>query len=73
MEPEQDLNPNDNRAHLIYIPVGIFGVICPVLVGLRLWSRLRKNSRLGSDDYTCIAALVSLKALDRLDDDFENS
>ena len=58
--PAEHSNPDDNNAHMIYIPVGVFGVLCPLLVGLRTWARLRKGSRMGADDYTIIAALVSV-------------
>lgn len=52
-----------SRAHMIYVPVVVFSIICPLLIGLRIWSRLRKGGKLGSDDYSIIASLVSLLAL----------
>lgn len=55
-----DINPEDNNAHLVYIPAGVFAVICPVLMGLRVWARLRHGGKMGADDWTAIAALVSL-------------
>jgi hypothetical protein len=53
------LDPSDNNAYLIYIPAAVFVVICPVLMALRIWARLRKGGKLGADDWTAIAALVS--------------
>lgn len=57
------IDPNDNNAYLIYIPAAVFVVICPVLVALRVWARLMKGGKLGSDDWTAIAALVSAVTL----------
>lgn len=56
---ENALDPDASNAHLVYIPSAVFVVICPVLVGLRIWTRLRKGGKLGPDDWTAIAALVS--------------
>ncbi|KAH6654872.1 hypothetical protein BKA67DRAFT_624235 [Truncatella angustata] len=42
---------------LIYIPTGIFLFFCPLLVGTRLWSRMRKGGKIGADDYTVLASL----------------
>lgn len=44
---------------MLYIPIAIFGVLCPLLVGIRIWSRRRKGGHLGADDYTIIGSLVS--------------
>lgn len=52
--------PGPSDAYLIYIPVGVFAVLCPFLVGLRVWSRLRKGGKLGPDDYFIFASLVRL-------------
>jgi hypothetical protein len=50
--------PGPNNAQMIYIPVAVFGVICPLLVALRIWSRLRKGGKMGADDYLILASLV---------------
>ncbi|KAK4454480.1 integral membrane protein, partial [Podospora aff. communis PSN243] len=52
------LDPNANNAYLVYIPSAVFVVICPILMGLRIWVRLRKGGKLGSDDWTAIVALI---------------
>lgn len=52
-------DPNDNNAYLVYIPSAVFVVVCPLLMGLRIWARLKKGGGLGADDWTAIAALVS--------------
>lgn len=58
--PEDDnFDPNANKAYLVYIPSAVFVVICPTLMGLRIWARLRRNGKMGADDWTAIAALVS--------------
>ncbi len=57
--PAPTFDPNDNNAYLVYIPSAVFVVICPVLLTLRLWARLRNGGKLGADDWTAIAALVS--------------
>ena len=54
------LDPNDNNAYLVYIPAAIFAVICPFLMALRIWARLRKGGKLGADDWTAIMALVGI-------------
>ncbi|KAF5007234.1 hypothetical protein FDECE_6428 [Fusarium decemcellulare] len=51
-------DPDASNAHMLYIPIAIFGVLCPALVATRVWSRLRKGGHLGGDDYTIIASLV---------------
>lgn len=48
----------DNTA-IIYIPAWIFVIICPVIVGMRIWVRKRTGAGLGADDYTIILSLVS--------------
>ncbi|KAL7953342.1 putative PTH11-typeG-protein-coupled receptor [Trichoderma compactum] len=50
-------NPNDNVSSLVYIPSAIFVVICPIVVALRVWARLRRG-KMGPDDWTAIAALI---------------
>jgi hypothetical protein len=55
---EGGVNPNDNVAHLVYIPSAVFVVVCPVLMALRFWARLRRNGTVGADDWTAVAALV---------------
>ncbi|KAH8674315.1 hypothetical protein BX600DRAFT_433899 [Xylariales sp. PMI_506] len=47
-----------SNAHEIYVPVGIFLVLCPTIVGTRIWSRMRKGGNLGADDFTVVAALM---------------
>ncbi|KAG9250101.1 uncharacterized protein F5Z01DRAFT_427501 [Emericellopsis atlantica] len=54
----EGLDPKDNNVHLVYIPAAVFVVICPVLVALRVWARLRGGGSMGPDDYAAIAALV---------------
>lgn len=56
-------NPNDNVSRLVYIPSAIFVVICPIVVALRVWARLR-SGKMGPDDWTAIAALVSISGPD---------
>ncbi|KAK8090416.1 hypothetical protein PG997_005377 [Apiospora hydei] len=48
----------ESNAHLIYVPVGVFLIACPLLVVIRFWSRMRKGGHVGADDYTVLAALV---------------
>jgi hypothetical protein len=54
------VNPDDNHASMLYIPIAVFGVLSPALVGIRVWSRLRNRGKLGIDDYTILASLVRL-------------
>ncbi|KAH0496053.1 hypothetical protein TgHK011_003436 [Trichoderma gracile] len=50
-------DPNDNNSSLIYIPSAIFGVICPIIVALRVWVRVMRG-KMGADDWTAIIALI---------------
>lgn len=52
------MDPNDDVSHLVYIPSAVFVVLCPVLVAMRMWARLRRGGKTGVDDWICIAALV---------------
>lgn len=54
-----------SNAYMIYIPVGVFFVLCPLIVGIRLWARRRTSGRLDIDDFFILAALV--RATDPLD------
>ncbi|PHH84736.1 hypothetical protein CDD83_1475 [Cordyceps sp. RAO-2017] len=56
--PAAALDPGDNNAHLLYIPSAVFTVLCPTIVALRLWARLRPGGKMGPDDWTAIAALI---------------
>ena len=47
-----------SNAHMIYIPIGIFFVLCPIIVGIRSWARRRTSGKLDIDDFVIIAALV---------------
>jgi hypothetical protein len=57
--PAAELDPNDNNAHLVYIPAAVFVVVCPILVAMRIWARLRRGGKMGPDDWAAVAALVS--------------
>ncbi|KAI9903891.1 hypothetical protein N3K66_000420 [Trichothecium roseum] len=52
------MDPNDDVSHLVYIPSAVFVVLCPVLVAMRMWARLRRGGKTGVDDWICIAALI---------------
>ncbi|KAI5863307.1 hypothetical protein GGS23DRAFT_604921 [Durotheca rogersii] len=54
----------ETNAMLIYIPVGVFLVICPLVVGTRIWSRVVNGGRLGIDDYTILVSLAFALASD---------
>ncbi|KAI8962143.1 hypothetical protein F5Y11DRAFT_324019 [Daldinia sp. FL1419] len=47
----------DTNSEMIYVPVGIFLAICPIVVGTRLWSRVGNGGRLGADDWTILISL----------------
>ena len=42
----------------IYIPAIVFSVISPIIVAVRIWSRINLQTKLGADDYMILAALV---------------
>ncbi|KAK7417219.1 hypothetical protein QQZ08_011698 [Neonectria magnoliae] len=54
----ETLDPDASNAHMLYIPIAVFGVICPLLVVTRVWSRVRKGGHLGADDYAIFASLI---------------
>lgn len=60
MIDSERVDDGKSNADLIYIPCGIFLFFCPLLVGTRLWSRIRKGGHPGADDYTILASLVGL-------------
>lgn len=49
-----------DRGQEIYIPAWLFLFLCLVVVAARVWSRTRTEGGLGADDYTIMAALVSM-------------
>jgi hypothetical protein len=48
-----------STAPTISIPAIAFAVISPLIVYVRFWSRMRLHTKLGADDWTILAALVS--------------
>ncbi|KAL1873469.1 hypothetical protein VTK73DRAFT_917 [Phialemonium thermophilum] len=50
--------PGPSVAYMIYVPVIVFAIVCPSLVTLRVWSRLRKGGKLGPDDYCILSSLA---------------
>ncbi|KAI1102561.1 hypothetical protein F4804DRAFT_261064 [Jackrogersella minutella] len=47
----------ESHAGTIYVPVGVFLAICPIIVGTRIWSRIGNGGKLGPDDYTILVSL----------------
>ncbi|KAI1458267.1 hypothetical protein F4805DRAFT_466886 [Annulohypoxylon moriforme] len=54
----------ETNSEMIYVPVGVFLAICPVVVGTRVWSRIGNGGKLGPDDYTILVALGCALASD---------
>ncbi|KAI1754242.1 hypothetical protein F4782DRAFT_528677 [Xylaria castorea] len=54
---EQNFLTGDNGP-MVSIPAWLFLFLCLLVVGARVWSRMRTDGGLGSDDYTIIASLV---------------
>jgi len=48
-----------SNALIVQIPAIVFCVVGPTIVGIRFWSRIRVSNKLGSDDWTILASLVS--------------
>lgn len=74
--PRGNLSPDDpgyydTNSEMIYVPVGVFLAICPIIVGTRIWSRLGNGGHLGADDWTILVSLVSqsLKAYVKTSDE----
>ncbi|KAI9149020.1 integral membrane protein [Paramyrothecium foliicola] len=57
-DTQTNFNPDDNNSHLVYIPSAVFVVICPIMMALRVWARLRRGGSMSADDWTAIAALI---------------
>ncbi|KAI1768928.1 hypothetical protein GGR53DRAFT_462009 [Hypoxylon sp. FL1150] len=55
--PPDDDFYSESNAGTIYIPVIVFLVICPLVVGTRVWSRMGSGGRLGADDFTILVSL----------------
>ncbi|ORY59185.1 uncharacterized protein BCR38DRAFT_498924 [Pseudomassariella vexata] len=60
MASEMDtvVNSSETNAYLIYIPVGVFLIVCPFLVATRFWSRVKQGGRVGPDDYIILVSLM---------------
>lgn len=56
-------DPDANVSYLVYIPAAVFLAVCPILVGLRIYARIRGGARVGADDYMAIVSLVRLNIL----------
>ncbi|KAI2602781.1 hypothetical protein GGR54DRAFT_467892 [Hypoxylon sp. NC1633] len=56
--PGSDLWYQETNAQTIYVPVVVFAVICPIIVGLRAWARMSSGGRLGIEDYTILISLA---------------
>ncbi|KAI0481786.1 hypothetical protein F4859DRAFT_512922 [Xylaria cf. heliscus] len=54
---EHEASTGDN-GRLMYIPSWVFMFVCPIFVGMRLWSRKKTDGGLGADDYTILASLA---------------
>lgn len=63
-QEESGLNPNDNNAHLVYYPAAVFAGLCPILVALRTWARVKRGGRMHADDWAAWAALVRESVLE---------
>ena len=52
--------PGESRAHQIQIPCGVFFVLTPLFVAVRIWARVKVRSwaGLGWDDWTILASCV---------------
>ncbi|KAH9906431.1 hypothetical protein F4778DRAFT_648835 [Xylariomycetidae sp. FL2044] len=59
-----DPSQAESNAALIYIPCFIFLIVAPLVVGLRIGSRMRKASKLGPDDYMILVSLAFAIASD---------
>ncbi|KAI0841816.1 hypothetical protein F5Y06DRAFT_285265 [Hypoxylon sp. FL0890] len=47
----------ETNAVTIYVPAIVFLVICPIVVGTRIWARMGGGGKLGPDDYTILVSL----------------
>lgn len=58
MNSMEEFDRDGDRAPIIYIPITVFAVLCPLSVAARLWSRWYKGIGPGADDFTIILSLV---------------
>jgi hypothetical protein len=49
---------NESNAPKVQIPAIVFLIVCPVIIGLRIWGRIRSKNKLGPDDWTILASFV---------------
>ncbi|KAH8883313.1 hypothetical protein GQ53DRAFT_882918 [Thozetella sp. PMI_491] len=56
----------ESNGHMIIIPCAVFLALCPIAVGIRVWTRLYKLGYLGSEDWVLLLALVELVIVDGL-------
>lgn len=59
-----------SKAQLLQIPCGIFLVMMPIIVAIRIWARVSVGSwkGLGLDDWTILASMVSCYSHENADD-----
>ena len=51
--------PGASNAAQVEVPCIVFFALTPIFIGLRIWSRLSKGSKLGADDWTILVSFVS--------------
>ncbi|KAI0201352.1 hypothetical protein F4808DRAFT_469663, partial [Astrocystis sublimbata] len=56
--PNVPRSPTGDQASMIYIPCWMYLFLCPLVVGVKVWSRKRTDGGLGTDDYTILASVV---------------
>jgi hypothetical protein len=49
----------ESHVPIVLVPSAAFLAIAPLAVGIRLWSRARTAAKIGADDLTICASLVS--------------
>ncbi len=48
----------ETTGYKITIPCAVFMVLCPIVVGIRVWARISKVGKLQSEDWVLLLALV---------------
>ncbi|KAI1384364.1 uncharacterized protein F4822DRAFT_414886 [Hypoxylon trugodes] len=62
--PTGETQYHQSNARTIYIPVGVFLAICPIVVAARIWARVGCGLKLGADDFIILFSLAFALASD---------
>lgn len=49
-----------SNAYMIYTPIAVFVILCPLMVCNRMWCHWKNRGKLGLDDFVILTSLVRI-------------